>query len=73
MGQTFELLSDSSYDFISVLSKEENQIFRKRMIESILATDMAKHSSQMSSLKTLIEVNSIKGGENAEKILNRDN
>ena len=42
------------------------------MIECILSTDMAKHSSQMSSLKALIEVNSIKGGENADKILNRD-
>jgi len=42
------------------------------MVECILSTDMAKHSSLMSSLKTLLEVNEIKGGNNAGKILNRD-
>jgi uncharacterized protein YccT (UPF0319 family) len=41
------------------------------MIGCILATDMAKHSSDLSSLKTLVELNDIHDGVNAENIINR--
>lgn len=43
------------------------------MIGCILATDMAKHAADFSALKTLVEVKEIKGGVNAEAILNREN
>jgi hypothetical protein len=39
------VLADTNSNFIEELSREENKIFRKRMIESILATDMGKHST----------------------------
>ena len=43
------------------------------MIGCILATDMAKHASDLSSLKTLVETKQIKNGANAELIINREN
>ena len=41
------------------------------MIGCILATDMAKHASDLSALKTLVELKGIKDGVNSEQIINR--
>jgi len=46
---------------------------RQRMIGCILATDMAKHASDLASLKQLIDSKGISQGENAHLVLNREN
>ena len=43
------------------------------MIGCILATDMAKHSADLSALKSLVETKGIKKGVNAEQIINKEN
>ena len=48
VAQTFEVLRHQEYDFISELSKDEKTVFRKRMIECILSTDMSRHSNLIS-------------------------
>ena len=41
VSKTFELITyDANAEFIHSLSNEQKQIFRKRVIECILATDM---------------------------------
>lgn len=43
------------------------------MIESILATDMAKHFSKISSLKNLIKSKEICDGQNNQFLINTEN
>lgn len=43
------------YDF----SKDDKTTFRKRVIGIILATDMARHVSDLGTFKSLIETNDI--------------
>jgi len=43
------------------------------MIGCILATDMAKHASDIAQMKLLIDTKDIKDGENAHLILNKEN
>lgn len=52
---------------------EEYRISRRRIIESILATDMAFHQKQMSTIKNKIETFEIKKGNNIERMLLFDN
>jgi len=49
------------------------KVFRKRVIGCILATDMAKHASDLSGLKGLVEAKQIKSGVNANLIINKEN
>ena len=39
----------------------------------ILATDMAKHASDLSALRLLVDTKQIKAGQNAENIINKEN
>ena len=55
------------------MTTDEMKVFRKRVIGCILATDMAKHAADLSALKSLVEAKSIKNGENASQILNKEN
>jgi len=60
------------YNFLTPLSKEEKQLFRKRMIGMILATDMARHAADVSAFKAQLEAKMIKGGNNSDLILNKE-
>ncbi len=42
-----------------MISKEELKAFKKRMMGSIIATDMAKHFDDLASFKRQIEKNGI--------------
>ena len=50
---------------ISGLSVKQQALFKKRMQQCILATDMSRHMSDLNSLKTLME----KIGEGGGKVL----
>ena len=47
-------------NFLEQLSNDELKTFKKRMVGSILATDMAKHFEDLASFKRRIELNGIK-------------
>lgn len=51
------------------MTKNEFKLFRKRIIGLILATDMAKHTSDLAQLKNLISNNDISNGKNVEKLI----
>ena len=71
-AETFIIMQREDSAFLGVLSKEDQVIFRKRVIGCILATDMAKHFEDVSKLKTLIDQNHIKQGANSGAILNKE-
>lgn len=58
----FEILNKNEFNFIENFSSDEKKVFRKRAIGCILATDMAKHAADLSSLKSIVEAKGIKGG-----------
>lgn len=44
------------------MGKEEYKLFRKRVIGLILATDMAKHTADLSALNALLDNHNIENG-----------
>ena len=72
-AESFSLLKLEKYNFLSQFSSDEFKAFRKRMLGMILATDMARHVSDLSSFKSLIEQKGIKDGQNAEKLIDYTN
>lgn len=54
---------------MSAFSKDEFKTFRKRCVGMILATDMARHVTDLSSFKSLLENRQIKGGTNAMRLI----
>ncbi len=69
----FKLMNDPSSDIMNNFSPEEYRISRKRIIENILATDMALHHKHLSSLKTRSETMGIKRGSNLNKLISSEN
>jgi hypothetical protein len=51
----YKILKKNDSNILEGLAKEEIRIFRKRMIESILATDMSNHTKVYSTLKCRID------------------
>ena len=54
------------------MTKQEFKLFRKRVIGLILATDMAKHATDLAQLKTIIINNEISNGENVDRLTNSE-
>ena len=72
LAETFSALSKTEFNFLEKLTVDQYKICRKRIIGCILATDMAKHASDLGTLKSLVEIKQIKAGVNKDKIINRD-
>lgn len=53
-------------------NRDDFKTFRKRMIGIILATDMARHVSDLTSFQSLIESKQIKNGVNQSNIIETD-
>ena len=70
LAQTFKELQHDKYNIFKNFSPEEYRICRRRMIDGILATDMANHQKVLSGAKTLAETFNIKKGKNFENIFN---
>ena len=56
---------------MSEFSRDEFKTFRKRCVGMIIATDMARHVTDLSSFKSILEQRSIKDGVNANKIIDK--
>jgi cAMP-specific phosphodiesterase 4 len=52
---------------------EEYRICRKRVVETILATDMAFHQKNLNNIKSKLEQFNIKKGRNLDKMIQVDN
>ena len=53
-------------------SKDDFKTFRKRMIGIILATDMARHVSDLANFNSLLEQKNVKNGANRSKVIETD-
>jgi hypothetical protein len=72
VSETFKILMKPHCNIISKLENSDFRIIRKRIIETILATDMMCHAKVLSLMKNRIILNNIKNGENAEKIIDKE-
>lgn len=55
-AETLKLLSMPDYDFISQnISKEESQLFKKRIVDTIIHTDMAEMKNLRAELAKHME------------------
>ncbi len=57
----FKILNDPASNILESLSQEEFRIFRKRMIECIIATDMSNHSKVYSVTKFRVDSSDFNG------------
>lgn len=69
VSESFKVLLKENNNPFERLSRAQFRIIRRRMIDCILATDMANHSKQMTEIKKLVDSKKIKNGENLETIL----
>ena len=60
-------------NLLSTFIPEEYRTIRRRIIECVLATDMANHTKQVNALKAKIESFDIKQGLNLEKMITLEN
>ena len=68
ISQTFKVLSNKKYNIFQNLSPEEYRISRRRMIDAVISTDMAKHTKVITAAKTKTELYDIIKGKNFTKI-----
>ena len=52
VAEAFGIITKKELNFLDKLSADEFKVFRKRMIGCILATDMAKHATDLSIIKS---------------------
>ena len=55
VAETFHIMNKKDYNFMSEFTKDEFRTFRKRCVGMILATDMARHVTDLSNFKSLLE------------------
>jgi cAMP-specific phosphodiesterase 4 len=68
IAQTFKILLKPDTNIMCNFSPEEFRICRRRMIEGILATDMAFHAKHIGTIKTKVETYEISKGNNLDKM-----
>lgn len=69
MAETFAIMNQKKFNFLSEFTRDEFKTFRKRCVGMILATDMARHVTDLSLFKSLLEQRSIKDGSNSLAII----
>jgi len=72
VGESFAILNTPEFNFLQSFSRDDFKTFRKRMIGIILATDMARHVSDLATVKNLLEQKQVKGGENAHLLVDME-
>jgi hypothetical protein len=67
------MLNNTNCNILDSLSPEEYRLARRRIIENILATDMANHTKTLAFLKSKVETFDIKAGKNIERMIFPEN
>ena len=68
-AESFFLLNKQENNFLEDYSRDDFKTFRTRFVGIILATDMARHASDLNNIKTLLEKHQIVEGKNQENIV----
>lgn len=69
IAEAFRILQKSDCNILEHLRKEDFKTLRKRLIESILSTDMVLHAKVNSTLKNKMQMKQISRGINAETLV----
>lgn len=69
VSEAFKLISHRDYNILENTSEQEYRLARRRIIESILATDMANHSKHLTQLKAKLENYQVVKGSNLETLM----
>ena len=72
-AETFIAMKKEGQDIFSKFSAEEVRHCTRRIIESILATDMAYHFKLTANIKSKVEAFNIVNGKNVDKLIFPDN
>jgi len=72
IAESFSILNETKFNFMMDFSRDDYKTFRKRMIGMILATDMARHVSDLASFKSLLEQKGIKNGLNQSNVVDKE-
>jgi hypothetical protein len=72
ISETFKLMKDPKCDILHSYSKNEAKLIRKRIVDMILATDMAFHTRIYTSMKLKAEKHSLEKGNIDPLVKNLD-
>lgn len=67
--ETFKVILKDSNNLFEKLSPEQFRVVRRRMIDCILATDMASHGKKLTELRSKLDSLDVKDGVNIEKLI----
>ena len=73
IANTFKLMKNEKFNILRKFQPEEYRTIRRRIIDGILATDMANHQKVLSEMKKKIEFYGIYHGKNFKEIFNVSN
>lgn len=69
VSEAFRLLKKPENNILARFQKDVYRLVRQRVIECILATDMANHSKHLNQMNSRLDILDIKEGKNVEKFL----
>ena len=67
-AEMFRILNKEEFYFLEDISKDEYKLFRKKCINLILATDMAKHAADLKAFNAICTEYDIHDGQNLDKL-----
>jgi len=73
ISAAFKIISKSNSNIFKDLHVEEYRVIRKRIVECVLATDMAKHTKALTSLRIKIESLKKKENNNDNNVIESNN
>lgn len=73
VSEAFKLMQKAGLNVLEKLRPEEYRQARRRIIECVLATDMANHANFLAKLKTKIETMNIYNGNNVKTLITPNN
>lgn len=70
VAETLKLMTSREYDFVcDNMAPMEAQLFRKRLVETIIHTDMAEMKNLRDKLKTCMDAKGIANGQNSDRLI----
>lgn len=73
IAESFKLLLKPKNNFVEILDNTQFRHLRKRMIDTVLATDMSHHSKTLSNVKTKLEFKNVNQGNYTENLVDTSN
>lgn len=66
------MLNRQEYNFLEDFTRDDYKTFRQRFVGIILATDMARHTSDLAKMKTILEQKGVSNGNQRELLVDSE-